>query len=971
VSDEQAPESLPFRDPALPLADRVNDLLGRLSTHDKIAMLHQHAPAVPRLELPSFHTGTEALHGVAWLGPATVFPQAIGLGATWDPGLVHEVAVAIATELRAFNHRDATVSLNAWAPVVNLLRDPRWGRNEEGYSEDALLTTRLATAFCRGMVGDHPHYLRVAPVLKHFLAYNNEDDRTTTSSSLRPRVLHEYDLRAFRGAVESGAVWGVMPAYNLVNGRPCHVSPLIETQLRSWTASSGHDVVVCSDAYAPSNLIQAQHYFDDHVSATAAALRAGVDSFTDHDAQSDITVGWLTAALDNGLIDIADVERAVRRLLAMRFSLGEFDGDRDPYRGTPWDVVNSPQHRELARRAAQAAVVLLHNTDGVLPMGISSGERVAVVGPLAETLFEDWYSGTLPYQVTVADGLRQAVEARGGSVSCSEGVDRITLRATSAAGYLCVPSAEPSGAMFIDESDGVAAAEPCLFDVFDWGEGVVTLRSAGTGRYVTVRDADLTLAATARQPGGWDVHETFRLEPAPEGGAVVLCAVLGRRYITLDPVTRVVRASASDPESAERWHCDVVRDGVECAVDAVSDADYAVVVLGNDPHINGRETQDRTSIALPPRQEALLREVAAACRRLVLVVMSSYPYAIDWAAEHVPAAVWTCHGGQEAGHGLASVLVGDCDPGGRLPQTWYRAGTPLPGRLDYDIINAGWTYQYFAGEPLYAFGHGLSYTRFAYGKLTVASPTVAPGSTVTGSVEVTNVGSRTGVEVVQIYSRKVGARYDAPRLQLQDFRRIELAVGERRLVEFDIDIAALGHWDVDLDRFVTDPGRYELLVGSSAAEISVTAQLVVIGQHPGPRRLAGRRVAAASFDDHRGARLVDASRECGDAVAPQVGASDCALVFRSADLGEGEGGTVTVAVAREEPGEACIELRIDDPASGPLLCAVQVPSTGDRYRYAVVECPLRGGSGVHDLYVVLRGQQRLASFELSRTSDEI
>ncbi|WP_309055906.1 glycoside hydrolase family 3 N-terminal domain-containing protein, partial [Streptomyces sp.] len=295
-----------FRDPALPLQKRVDDLLSRLTPEERIAMLHQHVPAVPRLGLAAFRTGSEALHGVSWMGVATVFPQAVGLGATWDEDLVRRVAEAVSVELRAFHHHrvpalgDGPHSLQAWAPVLNLLRDPRWGRNEEGYSEDPVHTARLGEAYCRGLAGDHPTYLRAAPVLKHFLAYNNEDDRCTTSSGLRPRVLHEYDLAAFRPVVTSGAATGAMAAYNLVNGRPCHVSPLIETELRRWARPTGHELFVVSDAEAPSNLVDPEHYFDDHAESHAAALKAGIDSFTDHDEDSATPVGRLREALERG-----------------------------------------------------------------------------------------------------------------------------------------------------------------------------------------------------------------------------------------------------------------------------------------------------------------------------------------------------------------------------------------------------------------------------------------------------------------------------------------------------------------------------------------------------------------------------------------------------------------------------------------------------------------------------------------------
>ncbi len=471
-------ESPAFLDPGRPLRERADDLLRRLTADEKIAMLHQWSPGVPRLGIAPFHTGTEALHGVAWLGPATVFPQAVGLGATWDPDLVQAVGTAVGEEVRALHRRDPAVSLNVWAPVVNLLRDPRWGRNEEGYSEDPLLTAQTAVAYCRGLRGDHPVYLRTAPLLKHFLGYNNETDRSTTSSVLRPRVLHEYDLPPFHAPVAAGVAIGVMPSYNLVNGRPNHVSPYLERELRQW---SDDEIVVCSDAEAPSNLVETEHYFADHPAAHAAALRAGVDSFTDHGEDSSVTIGRITEALERGLLTLADVDRAVRRLLLLRLRLGEFDPDLDPYAGIGAETGGAQSGgaetggaqsggaqsggaetggaesggaesggaqsgsaqsgglesaglgapRELARRAARQAIVLLKNDDGTLPITPRPGIRIVVVGPFADRLAEDWYSGTMPYQVTVADGLREALRPLGGEVACAEGADRVALRAVS------------------------------------------------------------------------------------------------------------------------------------------------------------------------------------------------------------------------------------------------------------------------------------------------------------------------------------------------------------------------------------------------------------------------------------------------------------------------------------------------------------------------------------------------------------
>ncbi|MGR4880392.1 glycoside hydrolase family 3 C-terminal domain-containing protein [Streptomyces sp. LARHCF249] len=934
---------LPFRDPALPLRKRVDDLLERLTLDERIAMLHQCAPAVPRLGVGSFRTGSEALHGVSWLGVATVFPQAVGLGATWDEDLVHRVAEAVSIELRAFHrHRPPVVgsaphSLQAWAPVLNLLRDPRWGRNEEGYSEDPLATGRLGEAFCRGLSGDHPTYLRAAPVLKHFLAYNNEDDRCTTSSGLRPRVLHEYDLAAFRPVVASGAATGAMAGYNLVNGRPCHVSPLIEAELRRWAEPTGHELFVVSDAEAPSNLVDLEEYFDDHAESHAAALKAGIDSFTDHGEDSATPVGRLREALERGLIDGTDVNRAVRRQLALRFRLGEFDPELDPYAGIGSEVIDCTEHRELARHAAAESVVLLKN-DGLLPLDAARTPRIAVIGPLADTLCEDWYSGTMPYQVGVAAGLAAALAVHGGQVVCEEGADRIELRSGTTGELL-----------------GKTA-----FDVADWGRGVLTLRAADTGRYLSLKDDD-SLAADQEVLKSWEIHETFRLEPAGDG-AVLLRSVLTGRYAAVDPADGRVTVTALTPDAAERWQRELLRDGAAGARAAAETADAVVVVLGNHPMVNGRETEDRAGLDLPEKQEALLRTVAAVCPETALVVMSSYPYAVDWADEHLPAVVWTSHGGQETGHALAAVLLGEAEPAGRLPQTWYRGEDPLPDPLDYDIIKAGWTYQYHRAAPLYPFGHGLSYTDFAYRGLSLSQPSVGQDGSVDVTMTLANTGRRTGSEVVQLYVRARDARYEAPRRRLADFRKVRLEPGESRELTFSLAAGRLAHWDVVTGAFTVDPGGYEITAGRSAEHPVLTAPLTVTGTAPAPRVVVGRRTLTVDFDDHADTTIVDAARTRGDAVTPTDPARPATLLFRGVDLSGAVRVEAETALEKAGCGEARLELRAGDR----LLAEIGVPVTGDRYTWTTVAAELAAPlDGVHDLRLTLHGGFRLAAFSFT------
>jgi beta-glucosidase len=952
-------EAIRYPDPALSFRERADDLLGRLTAEEKIAMLHQRSPAVPRLAVAEFLTGTEGVHGASWRDHggtgevlrATVFPQPPGIAASWDPQLARDIGRATAREIRALHDEHPQISLNVWAPVVNLLRDPRWGRNEEGYSEDPLLTALMGTAFCQGLSGDDASgYLLTAPTLKHFLGYNNEDFRDLTSSELRARVLHEYDLPPFRAPIEAGAATGVMPSYNLVNGRPAHVSPLLG-QIRDWT---GQELLTCSDAWAPSNLARTQHYFGDHPQAHAAALRAGLDSFTDQDADGEFTAAQVTGALERGLITMDDVDRAVRRKLLIRLRLGEFDPDGGPFATAA--ALDTPAHRELAGTAARRAAVLLKN-DGLLPLAPADPQplAIAVVGPLADTLYEDWYSPALPYRVSIADGLAAA----GATVTVHEGADRVRT----------------------DLGD---------FDVFDWGDDIVTLRSipsdrAGTGRYLTV-SGDGTLAVTAEKPHGWTVRETFRRALVPGGAALLTSTATGQAFRL-------------------RW--DPLSDGVAGAVAAARDADVAVVVVGNDPMIGGRESRDRTTLALPPPADRLAREVTAACPRTVLVIMSSYPYLTPDA----PAIIWTCHAGQQTGHAIAGLITGRDAPQGRLPQTWYAADADLPGPLDYDIIKAGWTYQYTTARPRFPFGHGLTYTTFGYGPLHVAAShaaashaeapraaaprAAAPRAAApraedphvesrmaqefTATLDVTNLGDRDGTEVVQLYARYAGP--DQPRRRLCGFTRVTLGPGETATARIAVPLDRLRLWDVAAGRMTLPPGPVEIGAGASSADIRQTATLTVPAGIPA-RRPA--QVAAADFDDYANIALVDTTREAGTAVTPADPALPGRLkfttlhpqrtgvaVFRTA-CSAPSGGRIEVwpapgdGASRDNGASKNDSASKNDGASqgaGPLA-SVSVPCTGGRYAWTEVSAPVSCSPGTDEVCLVLHGPVRLDWFRL-------
>ncbi|MDT0439933.1 MULTISPECIES: glycoside hydrolase family 3 C-terminal domain-containing protein [Streptomyces] len=937
----QTPTTPSFRDPRLPFAKRIDDLLARLTPAEKVSFLHQYAPAVDRLGVAAFRTGQEALHGVAWMGPATVFPQAVGLGATWNPDLVRRIGEAVGREARAMRAGDDRVGLNVWSPTVNLLRHPLWGRNEEGYSEDPRLTSSLATAYTRGLRGDHPVYWRTAPVLKHWLAHNNETDRDTSSSTVRPRVLHEYDLRAFRETVEAGAVAGVMPAYNLVNGRPNHVSPHLREQLRTWT---DQELLVCSDAGAPSNLVDSEHYFATHEEATAAALRAGVDSFTDHGTDPSRIVARVQGALDQGLLTEADVDTAVRRQLAVRFALGEFDPREDPH--TDDSGFDTPEHRALAREAAEQAIVLLRN-DGLLPLAPDT--RVAVVGLLADECKLDWYSGTLIHRSTPLEGLYERFGAD--RVTFAEGVDRIRLR-TSAGTFLRVPAApdQPAQARGADGAldpallAGRTDLPPLTCDatgselaLTDWGEGVLTLR-APDGRYLSVADDGL-VRASADQPGGWIVQETFRLEPHAGGHLL-------RHLGTGHPVSVAadgVRVAGRPPEVFEIV---VAERGEDAVARAAASADVVVVVAGNDPHINGRETEDRSTLRLPEHQRRLLRAARDANPRTVLALVCAYPYALGTPSP--PAMLWTAHGGQAAGTALARVLAGDVPPAGRLPQTWYESDADLPDLLDYDVIGSRQTYLYFEGTPLFPFGHGLSYTSFGYADLTAR---VGDGA-LRVSFQVTNAGDVTADEVAQLYGRAVEASVPRPRRELLAHRRVTLAPGERTRLDFEIPLSALAFWDVALGDWRLEPGPFEVLAGASSEDVRLRATVHLEGTPAVPRPVLRRGLDAADFDEQSGAAIVDRSRTAGDAVTPAVGRS-AELVYRDCDFADG-----VTEVSALLAGEGTLELALD---GGPVLASLTLRPEEPLgpYAYTAVGAGIVA-EGVHDVRLRLRGPLRLA-----------
>lgn len=830
--------------------------------------------------------------------------------------------------------------MNLWAPVVNLLRDPRWGRNEEGYSEDPELTGALSTAYGEGLTGGDPNHLKTAPTLKHYLAYNNEVDRATTSSDLRPRVEKEYDEAAFEPAIEADAATGVMTSYNLVNGRPSTVNPDLNDVVRKWT---DQDLLNVTDAFAPGNLVTPQQYYPTITEGDAAALRAGIDSFTDNSADSGPTTTAINSALQQGLLKVPDIDTAVSHILSVRVRLGEFDPGGGKYGSIDASVINSPAHQELARKAADEGTVLLKNS-AALPLKASQ-KNVAVVGPLADTLYTDWYSGTLPYAVTPAKGIASKL---GTSVATSEGVDRIALRDTATGKYVTAGTGD-TGAPLKETADTGTTTQ---FDAFDWGSGILTLRSAANGKYVGYNWSNFVNDQT--QPNGWFVQQQFKLEQQDDGTYLLKYAGYETAEswwsspLYLGPTDANGTLGLVSKDQAAHYAKNVVRSGVADAVAAVKGKDTAVVVIGSMPSINGREAHDRTDMDLAPSQEALVKAVHQANPKTVVVVENSYPTTLGALQKEVPALLWTSHAGQETGNALADVLYGDVNPSGRLTQTWYRSESDLPSILDYDIIKSDRTYQYFQGKPLYPFGYGLSYTTFRYGTL----KPVAGGY----EVAVTNTGTRSGDEVVQLYTHQRTSRDKQPLKQLKAFQRVSLKPGETKTVRLKIQQKDLAHWDVTRSKRVVESGTYDVMAGASSADIRAGTTWHIHGETIPPRDLS-KTTRAENFDDYSAVHLVDESKASGTAVG--AAADGAWLKFADTQLGAGAA-EFTARVAGTSPGT--VEVRLGSP-TGRLVGTAHAGGTASSYDYETVTADLSGATkGRTDVYLILSDDLRLSTF---------
>jgi beta-glucosidase len=700
TSPLRAQYQYPFQDPNLAIETRVSNVISLMTFDEKIAFLSS-SPSIARLGIRRMGH-SEGLHGMAQGGPSnwgqnnphptTIFPQAYGMGETWDTDVMRQAGSVEGYEQRYMVQSPLRRgSLIMRAPNADLGRDPRWGRTEECYGEDAFFNGTMAVAFIKGLQGDHPKYWLAASLLKHFLANSNEDRRTSTSSDFDERLFREYYSVPFRMGFEEGGARCFMTAYNLVNKIPCTVHPIIkDVAVKEW----GVNGIICTDGGASANLFgRAQHYYANSTEAGAGEIKAGINQFLDRTSAPTVRT-----AIESNLLSVAELDENIKGSLRVFIRLGLLD----PTNMVPYASIGAPgepepwttdKHKAVARLIAQQSIVLLKNSGNLLPLDKTRLKSISLVGPRANEVFLDWYSGTPPYTVTPLDGIKAKV-GLGVTVTCA------------------------------------------------------TTNSAEAAKLA--RSADVAIVCVGNDP-----------------------------------------------------------DGVWAKVSAPSE---------------GKESVDRKAINL--EQEELIKQVFAANPKTIVVLISSFPYAVNWSQEHVPAIVHMAQSSQELGSALADVLFGDYNPAGRLVQTWPKSLDQLPPMMDYDIRH-GRTYMYFKGQPLYPFGFGLSYTTFKYSNLKTSAASLDKDGSLKVSVDVQNSGKRAGEEVVQLYVKHLKSAVPRPAEELRGFQRVALKPGERKTVQMTLPAKSLAYWDADKHSWVTESETVRLMVGASSADLRLNKTIEV------------------------------------------------------------------------------------------------------------------------------------------------
>lgn len=835
--------------------ERAADLVSRLTLEEKESLLGNNMAAVPRLGIKAYNVWSEALHGVlSFANPAlgldgpTSFPNSVALGSAWDPDLVQRMAVAISDEARAI-YATGTKGLTFWSPVVEPIRDPRWGRTGETYGEDPFLVSQIAAGFVKGMMGENPTYLKTVPCAKHYFANNSEFDRHVSSSDMDSRDMREFYLSPYKKLIEEDNLPSIMSSYNAVNGVPTSASKFyLDTIARRTYGLKGY---ITGDCAAIEDIYTGHYYVETAEEATAEGLKAGVDCDCGNVYQQSAI-----DAYEQGLLSMADMDKALLNLFTIRMRTGEFDPpSMDPYALYQTNRVNAPAHKELAREIATKTPVLLKNdrvasTDKkALPLHPATLKKIALIGPQADEVELGPYSGRPEPANLVSPlaGITNYVNEAGLSceiVYSSGGNTDSKSNLLYVAGFELYKS--DGGVTKFDATKYAAASQGITV-----GSGMGSLeqvRTINDGSWTAYDNIDLA-----------DVDSMGLMVNIPTDGGIIEVRVgspEGNLIANLDATVAAGRPAGGVYGAGSLMKAKVSKLGVtepqtiylcykapdnapidDQTIELARSADVAVVFVGTDEK-TATEEADRLTLLLPGNQVELIKAVAAVNPHTIVVMQTLGCLEVEEFKdlENIPGILWVGYNGQAQGDAMTSILFGEKNPGGKLNASWYKSVNDLPPITDYTLRGEGSkngrTLWYFDKEVSYEFGYGLSYTSFEYSDFRISQNSLTPQDKITLSVDITNTGSYDGDEVVQVYLRTPDsqASLERPIKRLKGFKRVTVPVGQTKTVAIDINCADLWFWDMEKENITFDSGTYVFEIGTSSKDIKGSVSATMDGE---------------------------------------------------------------------------------------------------------------------------------------------
>lgn len=823
-----------YENPDAEIDKRVDNLLLNMTIEEKMQMLHEVAPAIPRLGIAKYDHGNEALHGVVRPGKFTVFPQAIGLAATWNPELIYRVSTAISDEARAkWNELDQGKNqkekysdiLTFWSPTVNMARDPRWGRTPETYGEDPYLASQLGVAFVKGLQGEDPRYLKVVSTPKHFAANNEEHNRFECKVKVSEKALRSYYLPAFKALITEGKAQAIMSAYPAINGVPCTANKWLLTDIlrNEW----GFNGYVVSDCGAVGNVYSPHNYAPTREDAAAMSIKAGLDlECAGYCSDCFIYRDFLPKAYNMGKVTESEINSAAFRVLRARFKLGIFDDPSlNPYTKISPDVIGNREHQQLALETARQSIVLLKNNNNILPLNRSKIKSIAVLGINAATCEFGDYSGVSKNEpVSPLQGISNKT-GKNIQVKTLPWIGKMTQQQIIPAAFFTHPEngkirkglkVEYFSNSNFSGNPSLSGTENILFDPANQPPNSaippVPVSIRWTGFLNPTVSGKYTFGI--KKSGEYKLYLNDRMVMDTQNEMAILDLEAGKNYtLKMEYSCSSGQAYCSlswktpDKKAAELYQAEKK---------LAKSCDVVIAVLGINKSIE-MEGRDRTTLDLPADQQEFIKEIYKANPKTVVVLIAGSSLAINWIQENISAVVDAWYPGEQGGNAIAEVLFGETNPAGRLPLTWYKSVDDLPAFDDYEV-SKGRTYMYFKGKPIYPFGFGLSYTNFKYSNVQLDKPVMGRADTISVSVDICNTGNFDGDEVVQLYVKQKSEIEELPQKQLKSFKRISLRKGETQTVNFPLTRKDLSFWN-EKNEFIMEPGEIQLLIGASADDI--------------------------------------------------------------------------------------------------------------------------------------------------------